>query len=954
MYKLYFSILLFLGINILFASNVDSLKTELDKSDKASQIEILLKITTCYSVNYLDSAVIYANKTIELANELNRPSDKARAFKLLGSINFRKGNTNKTISYYQEALELFLEQGNFNEVGNIYNNLGMLHQHLGNNIESIKMLEKALLIFENSGNELLKTGPLINMGILHFRSGDYDNASSCYLRALYIAKKHNDYKSIANVTNNLGALYLEWNKYNKALEFYNESIYYRTLNEDYIGIATTNNNIGIVFEELGDYSTAIQYIIKGLEDRKKYGSNELLSSSLIKLGDVYSTWGKYDIALDYYHEAIEVEKTAKNKHNLANALAGIANIYSSTEIYGKALDFYFEANKYFEELNNKKEIAKTYCEIGFIYGAKLNDFKSANSYIELSEKLFNEIGSKAGLSVLYCNKGEILLLQKKTKKAIKYINKSISLNKHNNYQLYNCYQLIAEANILEKDFKSAAISLNKAIISKDSVLQDQNRLQTSKYETLILNQKKEQEIKLLTQRDSFQKLQLKKRRNIIVLISTSAFSLLILLIIAIYLYRRLTNTIKKSNKHQHEIVKQKEKLGDVNAELLKSKITTEKHSEFKSEFLANVGHELRTPLNAVIGYAKLMDSNNPSKSNIKYLENIIQASDNLLVIINDLLDFSKIEAGKMLVEKLPFNPVNIVTQAISKLHIYAEEKSNTLEIHIDPNIPEYVIGDKNHLSQILSNLISNAIKFSPINKPISIEMQSSIEGKNCIVTYIIADRGVGIDELQQEIIFESFMQVQNHSKNKYSGTGLGLSIVKRLIELQEGTITLESKVNEGTTFYVQIPYTISENSPAKTINIKDNNTELSSGSIDILLVEDNEINQELAKDTILSWGDMYHVDIAENGKLAIKALESKHYHVVLMDIQMPEMDGHETTIHIRNQMKSPINKIPIIGMTAHALQSEKDIALKNGMDDYIIKPFNPEKLKQTITYFVMK
>jgi len=458
--------------------------------------------------------------------------------------------------------------------------------------------------------------------------------------------------------------------------------------------------------------------------------------------------------------------------------------------------------------------------------------------------------------------------------------------------------------------------------------------------------------KTIKQNNTLQKQELKKRHTLNIIISILAFAFLSTLILILFLYKRILKSNQKLSRQKKEIIRQKENLESVNANLLQAKILAEKNSEFKTDFLSNVGHELRTPLNAIIGYAKLMYNSITKKSNIKYLDNISLASDNLLIIISDLLDFSKIESGKMIIDKTPFNPVNIVTKTISTLRVHAEEKSNALEIHIDPNIPDYVVGDQNHLSQILTHIIRNAIKFSPLNKAISIEVHCSKEGTNCMMTFIVTDRGIGIEESKQEAIFESFNQIRNNDNKKYSGTGLGLSIVKRLVLLQEGSISLNSKPNEGTTFTINIPYSIT-NKPI-TLAASDKKTENTIDLIHILLVEDNEINQELAKDTILSWGNNYKIDVAENGKEAIQALENKDYSLILMDIQMPEMDGHEATIYIRTQMSNKKSKTPILGMTAHALQSEKDLAIKNGMDDYITKPFNPIKLKQIISSYVFK
>jgi CheY-like chemotaxis protein/nitrogen-specific signal transduction histidine kinase len=423
--------------------------------------------------------------------------------------------------------------------------------------------------------------------------------------------------------------------------------------------------------------------------------------------------------------------------------------------------------------------------------------------------------------------------------------------------------------------------------------------------------------------------------------------------LVLFFYKKLKAINANLLDKQCEIENQKKNLEETNKQLIEANKQAERMSNFKNQFLANISHEIRTPLNAITGYSKLLAKNITTESNSYYINQVTQAADNMTVIISDLLDFSKIEAGKMVLELKTFNPVKIITQTISTLKFRAEEKNIQLEIHIDPFIPQSIIGDPQRLSQILVNLINNAIKYSNDGQVVTIEAKCENHGEDCTMQFAITDKGVGIPELKLDTIFESFTQVTSDTSRIHEGTGLGLSIVKRLIELQHGTISVKSKVKEGSTFSFAITYKIamSERDENSTQN-KPDKIVILPNTYNILLVEDNLINQELAKDTIASWKEPFVVDIAENGKEAIMALQKKDFHLVLMDIQMPIMDGHEATQYIRNSLPAPKCNVPIIGMTAHAMSSEKELALKNGMNEYIIKPFNPEELKQKIIYFV--
>ena len=438
-----------------------------------------------------------------------------------------------------------------------------------------------------------------------------------------------------------------------------------------------------------------------------------------------------------------------------------------------------------------------------------------------------------------------------------------------------------------------------------------------------------------------------------ILLITLIILLIVIIMLVLFFYKKLKAINANLLDKQSEIENQKKNLEETNKQLILANKQAERMSNFKNQFLANISHEIRTPLNAITGYSKLLAKNITSESNNYYINQVMQASDNMTVIISDLLDFSKIEAGKMVLELTKFNPLKIITQTISTLKFRAEEKNIQLEIHIDPFIPQSIIGDPHRLSQILINLINNAIKYSNDGQVVTIEAKCVNHGEDCTMQFAITDKGVGIPDLKLDTIFESFTQITSDTSRIHEGTGLGLSIVKRLIELQHGTITVKSKVKEGSTFSFSITYKIAmpEQDEITTNNIADKSVSLPK-TYNILLVEDNLINQELAKDTIASWKEPFVVDIAENGKEAIIALQNKDFHLVLMDIQMPVMDGHEATQYIRSSLPKPKCNIPIIGMTAHAMTSEKELALKNGMNEYIIKPFNPEELKQKIIYFV--
>jgi signal transduction histidine kinase len=407
---------------------------------------------------------------------------------------------------------------------------------------------------------------------------------------------------------------------------------------------------------------------------------------------------------------------------------------------------------------------------------------------------------------------------------------------------------------------------------------------------------------------------------------------------------------KKSRVAKLELNKKQDDIDDLKANLEISYnkfVESDKNNKvlntFKNSFLTNISYEIRNPLNVILGYINLLSKNLKTESNTYYVNQILQATDSLMNITDNLLDFSKIEAGKMILGQVDFSPLKVVTRSILALKYKAEENDIKLEIHIDPFIPKMVNGDPDKLSQILINLISNAIKFSDRGQTVTIEAKCESMKSECKLLFTITDFGIGIPESKLESIFDSF-SYENSNTAKFKGTGLNLSIVKQLILMQKGDVKVESEKDKGTRFSFYITYKIVSNSDEVVESKKSTNLK----KYKILLVEDDPTNQELAKDTILSWGDAFTVSVANNGQVAIDILEKENFDLVLMDIQMPTMDGHEATQYIRNKLPAPNCNIPIIGLTAHALLSEKEQAISNGMNECIVKPFYPNILKQKI------
>ena len=376
--------------------------------------------------------------------------------------------------------------------------------------------------------------------------------------------------------------------------------------------------------------------------------------------------------------------------------------------------------------------------------------------------------------------------------------------------------------------------------------------------------------------------------------------------------------------------------------MLHAKKASESANKAKSAFLATMSHEIRTPMNAMMGSLTLLGTTQLTDQQQKYIQDCNSSSHILLRVINDILDFSKIEAGRMELVKESLSPARMLESLVNTFACRAEEKQLRLNLVNTGQLPDYILGDRQRFSQIISNLLSNAIKFTAKGEiKLSASTQTSARGIMQLVVSV-SDSGVGISSEQHSAIFESFTQLEDFNSQHIAGTGLGLAICKRLVALMDGEITLSSAPGEGSTFTVTIPVTLSE-APAKA---KPKKVILGTPR-NILLADDEPVGSAIAVALLERSG--HTVKAVEDGTAVLEELQRERFDILLTDVSMPHMNGTEVAQIIRSGKREGIDAlIPIIAMTAHAFPQDREQFLSCGMNDYIAKPINFDRLLELI------
>ncbi|MCP2029562.1 signal transduction histidine kinase/CheY-like chemotaxis protein [Flavobacterium sp. HSC-32F16] len=680
-----------------------------------------------------------------------------------------------------------------------------------------------------------------------------------------------------------------------------------------------------------EYNEAVLLTKKSIDFCETNHIPEDLGNQTFKLGKIYYNQRKYEEALKNFHKSVASFDSVKPTCTKILALHYIGAANTAKGDYKTADLYYAKAQKLLKDLGviDSSEILNY---------QKAMAFKS-NKNFRLAAKTFQKITKTPdNPSVIktkiksYYQLGLIETQLKRNDSAMIYFDKALDYNEKTNDLAQKSKIVLAVSRYYKqnKNYDLAYSYLDEHYQLENYILKLKNaKIDFNEFQKFKKNQTLSNTIK----RESEEKIQLKTYRysKLVSILAIALISILSLLSLALY----KNNIIRNQN---NLLLREK------NKELILAKNKAEKASKARSEFLSTVSHELRTPLNAINGITHLLLEDNPKKAQLKYLESLKFSGNYLTTFINEILEINKIDSTKVEVENISFNLKELLFNIQGSLKELATANKNYFNLEVDKTIPDNLIGDPTKLSQIILNLINNALKFTQNGHVNVIAKLFAEEEETATVYFEIVDTGIGIPEDKLQTVFESFSQGSIEVNRKYGGTGLGLTIVKKLIELLGGEIKLKSEVGKGSTFTFKLNFKIN-NEPLEAVTEEKpyNDKQLKHKSI--LLIEDNKINQMITRKMLEN--KAITCEIIDNGEDAVELLKVKRFDMILMDVHLPGINGTTATQQIREFDKAT----PIIALTAISLDENRDMLISFGMNDVITKPFVPDEFYSTIAKF---
>jgi len=694
-----------------------------------------------------------------------------------------------------------------------------------------------------------------------------------------------------------------------------------------LGKATALDRLAAIYREADEFEQALEYLAEAEQLFLTEGDSVGLVETELERALTFQDQGEYDKASAAVDRAMELATVLKNKRLRAFCFVREGSLYFNAG-YDKeeeARDSYLMALNMYPDAEKDRRFAEAFANLGTIF-LDQEKYDKAKIYVLSAIRVYQYYGEMSPLAALNYNAGVIYRNESNYETAKTYFLNSLSLAQATNNTDYriDSYEQLAETYADMGDFQNAYVYLTYFASTKGSRFESVMEARAEAASNRLIVQERNREEERLQAEIEGQELLLYG-----LLIGFGCVAILTVVLI--------------------RLVRQK---NTVNRELKAAKEKAESSEHEKEKFLAYTSHEIRTPLNGLLGMISLLKKTPITAAQDRYISAIKNSSDNILIIANDILDLTKIDSGKIEFESINFMLMELVDELVYMLQVKAQAKGLVLKARYDDDLPNVVVGDPLRLSQILMNLINNAIKFTEKGEvSVNVHGLKKSEG-NIRVGFTVSDTGIGIKKDKLAAVFNRFEQEDKDTTRKYGGAGLGLSITKQLVELQGGSISVRSRYGEGSVFSVRLNFPVGmAGAVVEKINapLVDPNK---IADIKILLVDDNLLNRTILTDLLRDWHPRLHIDQAEDGRVAIQHLEKKTYDVVLMDIQMPRMNGYQASNYIRTKMPAPQCDVPIIAMSAHALSGIADKIKETGMNDYVSKPIDMEQLIERFTKLI--
>lgn len=933
--------------------SIDSLIKQLPRyREDSAKANLYYTISTACFGSSNDKGLKYGNMGVELANRIGWKPGLIRLHITIGNLESVKQN-------YQSAVDNYLKSLRY--------------------AEEVHDMRGQAVALRSVGN------------VYSYKIKDYQKAIDYYLRCAALDEKLGDKREAAEVLSEVGGVYLVKKDYARAIDYYEQAQGKGESAADYSLVGEQLVNIASVFQRQAKYQGALENIQRAQRFYESAGDKRGIALSLHKMGGLYFAQKDHAHALDAYLRSLKLsDATGKRNVSLDN-LIGIAEVYAVTKKFGYALQYAVRAASIADATGNKDIAGKALGIVGLSYyelaegkghGSLPDTLQSvspatrlqrAHYYLDKAIDLQKETGDYEELADAYevlskvqYAEGDKAASKESDKQHTAYLegmynqDKSTEVARKDMQYVFNKKQEIlkqeneAREMAMQKEMQLSALQheyeMKRAAATSEQERQRLQYEQDLKQRQIAFDYEKKQA--RLEARASMEKASLEKDNALNMAKLREARRERLLFIAGIVLLAVLTagaynrNSVLKRNKKLLEEKNRQIAAEKDNAERMRAR--AEESEKFKQMFLANMSHEIRTPMNAVSGMTEILLEKQPRTDQVSYLQAISKSSDVLLHIINDILDLSKIEAGKMELEKIDFSLADTIQQVKDTLSHKADEKGLQISIDIAGNVPPVLIGDPFRLNQVLMNLGGNAIKFTERGSLQFKVTNTGESGSNADLRFEVIDTGIGIPADKIQNLFGNFAQVNNSDTRKYGGTGLGLSISKQLIEMHGGSIAVESVLNSGSTFFFTIRYPVGS---ADRLTARIQQEQKADGSalngLRILVADDNEYNRMVVQETLALKADVT-IDMAVNGQEAVDAVAGNTYDVVLMDVQMPVMNGIDATLAIRSQMPAPKNKVPIVALTASTMREDIDKCLNAGINSYIPKPFKAWQLISTL------